>query len=396
MKKIYISAFIIIIIIFCYFLFEPIFVYAIGWKPMSNPNTMQPTIDHNEIQLAKADSILKIIHQRLQSPAVSVAVGQHGKITWANAIGYQNLEDQIPVTLDTKFRIGSTSKAVTSLGVGVLLQNQKLRLDSKVKDFVPYASDHLSNITLQQLATHTSGIRNYGACLCFPIWEYYNNDNYTSVEESVGIFNTDDLLFESGSDFSYSSFNYTLLSAMIEGASKQDFPDFMTQYVFEPTNAINIVTETATPAKNVAKFYDVAKGTYKEVYTVNNSNKWAGGGFLATPTALVKIGNALINYQLFDPEIRDQITQPVLLDNGKVNPQEYAIGWRNHRKDLFKNGHKITVWHHGGIANGSISLLALFPEYNLSVSMLANKNGSSADLFENVYAIAKLFMQQTP
>ncbi|SHJ50263.1 serine hydrolase domain-containing protein [Aquimarina spongiae] len=395
MKKILISVFVLIILIFSYFLFEPIFVYTTGWKPLSKIKAIPPVVHHTDTQSKKADSVLKAIHQRLQSPAVSIAVGQHGKIQWANAIGYQNLDDQIPVALDTKFRIGSTSKAVTSLGIGVLLQNQKLQLDSEVKDFVSYASGQLSNINLRQLASHTSGIRNYGSCLCFPIWEYYNNDEYTGVEESVGIFNNDDLLFEPGSDFSYSSYNYTLLSGMLEGASHQKFPDFMKQNVFKPINISNIEAETATPIKNTARFYDIAKGTYKEVYKVNNSNKWAGGGFLATPTALVKIGNAFLNHQLFGQDIQHQLTQPVLLDNGKVNPQEYAIGWRNHRKDLFRNGQKITVWHHGGIANGSISLLALFPEYNLSVSMLANKNGNSGELFENVYAIAKLFIQQT-
>ncbi|GAA4275240.1 hypothetical protein GCM10022258_45360 [Aquimarina gracilis] len=362
---------------------------------MPNASAMKLLTDHEESISKKADSTLKIIHHRLQSPAVSIAVGQHDKIIWANAIGYQNIEDQTPVDLETKFRIGSTSKAVTSLGIGVLLQNKKINLDSKVKDFVPYAKEHLSNITLKQLASHTSGIRNYGTCLCFPVWEYYSNDEYTNVQESVGVFNNDDLLFDPGSDFGYSSFNYTLLSAMIEGASKMTFPDFMKQYVFDPLNAVNIVAETSALPKNTSRFYEVAENTYQEVYKVNNSNKWAGGGLLATPTDLVKIGNAFLNHQLFDSKITQELTKPVRLDNGEINEQEYAIGWRNHTKDIFGNGQKINIWHHGGIANGSISLLVLFPKYNLSISMLANKNGSSADLFENVYDIARLYINQS-
>ncbi len=395
MKKIYISISIITFLIFSYFLFEPIVTYTSGWSALPDTKSLQPLLSHEEKILKKADSVLKIIHNRSQSPAVSIAVGLNDKIVWSNAVGYKNIQDKIPVNLETKFRIGSTSKAVTSIGIGVLLANKQLNLESTIKDFVPYASEHLSKLTLKQLASHTSGIRNYGVCFCFPIWEYYNNNSYATVQESVDIFNNDDLLFSAGSSFSYSSYNYTLLSAMIEGASKMSFPNFMQQHVFVPLDAKNIVAETSDLPKETAKFYEISDHKYKEVYAVNNSNKWAGGGFLATPTDLVKIGNSLMNHQLFNTKITDILIAPVLLNNGEINEQHYAMGWRNHTSDIFNNGRNIKVWHHGGIANGSLSLLALFPEYNLSISMLANKNGSSADLFDNVYQIASLFINNT-
>ncbi len=392
MKKTIISFIIVIVLIFSYFLFEPLFTYTSGWSQFPDTESLQPVHTHEKAKQKKADSILKIIHSRLKVPAVSIAVGQEGKIVWANTIGYQNIDDKILANLDTKFRIGSTSKAITSLGIGVLLKEKKLNLDSKVKDFVPYASQHLSRLTLTQLASHTSGIRNYGTCFCFPVWEYYNNDEYTNVKESVSIFNDDNLLFDPGSDFSYSSYNYTLISAMIEGASKLKFPDFMKQKVFTAINTTNIIAETSDFVENTSIFYEISGTKYKEVYDVNNSNKWAGGGFLATPTDLVKIGNAFLNHQLFDSQITKTLTTPVQLNDGQINKQNYAIGWRNHTSEIFEDGRNITVWHHGGIANGSISLLALFPEYNLSISMLANKNGSSTDLFENVYKIAEVFL----
>ncbi|WP_299188701.1 serine hydrolase [uncultured Aquimarina sp.] len=381
-------------LVLVYYLFEPIFLYNIGWKNKPNTSNIQPVQTHNDLILNKADSILKKIYKKLEAPAVSIAVGQNNKVIWSNVIGYQDIENEILADLTTKFRIGSTSKAVTSLGIGILLQNNKLNLDHQVKQFVSYAEDSLKELTLKQLASHTSGIRNYGACLCFPIWEYYNNDSYFSVEESVSLFNNDELLFTPGDNFSYSSYNYTLLSAMIEEASGKPFPEFMKESVFEPLHAKFIVEETSETIKDAAEFYDVTDQKYKKVYPVNNSNKWAGGGFLASPTDLIKLGNAFLNNELFDKNITEILTTPVLLNNSEINEQNYAIGWRNDTKDIFKNGAQINIWHHGGIANGSISLLMLFPEYNLSISMLANKNGSSSDLFENVYAIAKIFIPQ--
>ncbi|AXT57601.1 class A beta-lactamase-related serine hydrolase [Aquimarina sp. AD1] len=393
-KYIKICSIFILALVLAYYLFEPIFVYTIGWKNKPNTSNIQPVQIHNDLILKKADSILKAIYTKLDAPAVSIAVGQNNKVIWSNVIGYQNIEDKTLANLTTKFRIGSTSKAVTSLGIGVLLQNNKLNLDHQVKQFVSYVDKPLKDLTLKQLGSHTSGIRNYGACLCFPIWEYYNNDSYSSVEESVSLFNNDELLFTPGNNFSYSSYNYTLLSAMIEEASGKPFPEFMKESVFEPLRATFIVEETSETIKDAAEFYDVTNQKYKKVYPVNNSNKWAGGGFLASPTDLIKLGNAFLNNELFDKNTTDLLTAPVMLNNSKVNEQNYAIGWRNDAKDIFNNGTTIRVWHHGGIANGSISLLALFPEYNLSISMLANKNGSSSDLFENVYAIAKIFINQ--
>lgn len=394
MKKTIISITIIILLLLSYFFFEPIFTYTSGWKNSPDKTELIPIHTHQNLTQQKADSILKIIYNRLNAPAVSIAVGKNNKVIWSNAMGYQDIENKTLVDLNTKFRIGSTSKAVTSLGIGVLIQKNKLYLDQQVKEQVPYIENHLGELTLKQLASHTSGIRNYGVCFCFPVWEYYNNDSFSSVEQSVGLFSDDPLLFDPGEQFSYSSYNYTLVSAMLEGASGKPFPQFMKTSIFNPLQAKYIEEETSETIQNAAKFYEVSDQEYKEVFPVNNSNKWAGGGYLASPTALVKLGNAFMNHQLFDQKTRDLLTTPIALNNSEVNEQNYAIGWRNDTKDIFENDTQINIWHHGGIANGSISLLILFPEYNLSISMLANKNGTSTDLFENVYAIAKIFIDQ--
>ncbi|SEM06711.1 CubicO group peptidase, beta-lactamase class C family [Aquimarina amphilecti] len=391
-KRITICSITLLGFVLAFYLFEPIFTYMIGWNKRPNTSNIIPIQTHNDLILNKADSLLKTIYIKLDAPAVSIAVGHNNKVIWSNAMGYQDIENKTLADLTTKFRIGSTSKAITSLGIGVLLQKNKLHLDDKIRQFVPYASDILKELTLKQLASHTSGIRNYGTCFCFPIWEYYNNDPYASVEESVAIFNNDELLFLPGDNFSYSSYNYTLLSAVIEEASGKPFPKFMRESVFEPLNATFIVEETSETLQSAAKFYEINDNEYKKVYPVNNSNKWAGGGFLASPTDLIKLGNAFLNNKLFDKNTTDLLTTPVLVNNSEINEQNYAIGWRNNTIDIFENGTEIRVWHHAGIANGSISLLALFPEHNLSISMLANKNGSSSDLFENVYAIAKIFI----
>ncbi|WP_167571881.1 serine hydrolase domain-containing protein [Aquimarina algiphila] len=396
MKKILIISALVILLPLSFYLFQPIAVYTTGWSQLPNKNTLEPLKVHQDSISKKADSLFRDIFNNLKAPAFSVAVGKNNKLIWSNVMGYQDIENNTKASLDTKFRIGSTSKAVTSIGLGVLLQNGKLDFDSKVNQFVPYANTDLSEVTMKQLASHTSGIRNYGTCFCFPIWEYYNNEEYATVEESVSIFNDDELLFPSGTDFSYSTYNYTLLSAMIEGAAQKEFRDFMQVSVFDPLG-VNIEAEKEmNPSKHLSKFYDIENKKYKEVYKVNNSNKWAGGGFLASPTDLVTVGNAFLNHTLLRKEIMHALIQPTALKNGQINKQNYAIGWRNDIIESKIEGLSGTqIIHHGGTALGSTSLLILFPEYNMSISLLMNRSGSSSDLFKYAYDIAKLFISKS-
>ncbi len=395
MKKYSIIAFISLpILVVCFFLFEPLMTYTSGWSTFPKTSILKPIKDHDDQNSKKADSILNEMFTYLKTPGLSVAVGMNEKVVWSNAIGYEDIRNNTKVSLDTKFRIGSTSKALTSLELGILLQNHTLNLDTKVEEFVPYINNNLTDITVRQLASHTSGIRNYGTCFCFPIWEHLNNDAYNTVQESVGVFSDDPLLFPSGTSFSYSSYNYTLLSAVIEGASGQDFLSFMNATVFNPLHIKNIKGETASlSTEHISKFYEVENNTYKETFIVDNSNKWAGGGFIATPTALVTLGNAFLNSKLLDKKTTETLIQPVLLDTGKINEQNYAIGWRNsYTEAIFGEDDKVQIIHHAGIAVGATSVFILFPEYGISISILMNRSGSVSDVFSYSFKLAKLFI----
>jgi CubicO group peptidase (beta-lactamase class C family) len=398
MKKIVKISIPIIILVLCYFLFKPIIIYNFGKEKLEDFSHLQPNIKHSNKIKKQADSLLISEFNKLKTPALSASVGINNINIWSNTIGYANVENQVIADSLTTFRIGSTSKALTSVGLGVLIQNKKLETQSLVRDFVPYASNKLSELTLRQIASHTSGIRNYGTCFCFPIWEYYNNHEYNSIEESVAVFNEDELLFEPSTNFSYSSYNYTLLSAMMETASEKKFLPFMQEKVFKPLNMNQTKAERKNQNKgNISKFYEVENGEIKESYEVNNSVKWAGGGFLSTPNDLVKLGNAVLNYRLLDSITTAKLFKPVKLNSGKINIQNYGMGWRNDMyKNIHKDGHNVYIIHHGGVAMGSTAMLILLPEYNLTVAVTMNRNASTQEtknlFFSIPHKLASLFI----
>jgi len=386
MKK-YIKLAVLLSVIFVvYFLFKPVLTYNFGWKLFEVNKNIKPEKEHSIKRLIKADEILLQHYKQIKTPALSVTVYKNDTLLYDNIIGYSDVENRIKITSETKFRIGSTSKAITSTGLGVLLEKGTLNLETRVKDLFPGEYDKLSNLTVQELASHTSGIRNYGMCFCFPIWEYYNDNQYNSIEKAVAIFANDDLLFKAGSAFSYSSYNYTILSLLMEKSTNESFSSLMDNNVFEPLKMKNTSIDEIG---NVASFYLIEENKYRIATYVNNSNKIAGGGFVSTSNDLAKLGSSILKNKLFSEKIKQQLFTAVKLSNGKVNKQNYGLGWRIVESiKPFKDKRKVKVIHHGGVAMGSTAMFILLPEYNISMSAIMNKSASGiSDLVKVLYEI---------
>lgn len=396
MKKIAITISLFAIVILSYFLFEPVFTYYFTRSESLNFQALLPKIKHTDSFRIKADELLKKEFQLLNAPSLSVAIGIDDSVVWSNSIGYSDVKNTLLADSTTKYRIGSVSKSITSIGLGLLFQDKSLNPNSIVGEYVTYVPGDLAKLTVKELASHTSGIRNYGSCICLPIWEYYNNDQFNSIEKSVSIFAKDKLLFSPGQDFSYSSYNYTLLSAVMEGASNTDYLEYIQSKVLEPLSLQHTIPDNALdPAPNTAVFYDYEEGNFKKSYPVNNSNKWAGGGFLSTPKDLVKFGNSILAHALIDSTTTELLFNPVELKNGEVNEQNYAMGWRiDLSQKIFKDGREVRVIHHGGTAVGSTAILMLLPEYNVSVAIAMNKSGETTQLFAIAYKMIDLFLSE--
>jgi serine beta-lactamase-like protein LACTB len=387
MKKLIICLVVAILCLLCYFLLQPIFIYNFGWNPFSVNHKSRNEVIYDS---SFANSILQaqqFIEDSitLKTPALSVAVGIDGKLVWDSSTGLANIDEKIATTPNTAFRIGSTSKAVTSIGLGILLEQGKLSLDDTI-----HSSIIDKSITIKQLASHTSGIRNYGMCFCFPVWEYYNNDEYASIEAAVKVFNDDPLLFEPGTDFSYSSYNFTALSAAMEQAAGADFTAFMENNVFHKAGMTNTSFDKQFVNVDKAEFYDIQTNIYKKSFEVDNSNKWAGGGMLSTPSDLVRLGNAILTGSIIKPETFNALTTPVKLANGEVNEQNYALGWRVHEFDMLDK--KVKVVHHGGTATGSTALWIIVPEYNLTAALMINRSVEGFPLFDMLIPMVEYFI----
>ncbi|NQZ75543.1 MAG: beta-lactamase family protein [Ekhidna sp.] len=382
-----------------------------GWRkvpdyplfPVQNGNTS--ALFEKEIKLANEH--LQSVPETLNVPSFSVAVGIDNKVVWSAAVGYADLRKQIPADVHTKYRVGSTSKAITATGVAKLVDQGLLNLDDSIGRKIPNYPVKRWDFATRQLLSHTAGVGNYRdfgisswvVTLC-------NCKQYDSVTEGLNVFNDAKLLYRPGTDFAYSSFDVILASSLIEVYSNQPFLEYMEKEIFTPLEMDATLGDHSVPdISNLATFYRAKKNRYKEYKTlfglseVNLSYKWAGGGFLSTPSDLVKMGNAYLNDTTFlSRSTLKTFFTPQPLINGEVNEQEYALGWRSYyhysREELL-DGEETWIVHHGGVSKGSMNFLILFPEYNMVINASINARAEEFGHFsDQVYRLASIFLSE--
>ena len=344
--------------------------------------TAQSTIadKHYKTAIQKAERyVIDSLQVKQDIPGISVCVGNKQKILWAQGFGYADLENNVKVTTTSRFRVGSVSKMLTVMAVGRLYQQGKLDLDAPVQKYVPAFPEKNYPITSRQLAGHLSGIRHYRKTDPLNIPK-----RYKSVTESLSIFKDDTLLFKPGTASEYSSYGYNLLSAVVESAAGVDFLSYMCDSIFLPAGLTNTAPDYSDSiVHNRVRFYEHSKSRLVNASLVDNSYKWAGGGFVSTPSDLVTMGQVLLNHTLLDAKTVELLFASQQLENGKKT--NVGIGWRS---GADAKGRRII--HHGGLIDGGRTFVLIYPDNDLIFAITANMSGVSIN-FKEAEAITDCF-----
>src|SRR5690625_2187956 len=246
------------------------------------------------------DQARKLAHELVDThnlPGLSVAVGLGDGVVWAQGFGWANIEEQVPVSPLTRFRIGSVSKSLTSVAVGLLYQKGRIDLDAPVQTYVPSFPEKRWPVTTRELMAHTAGIRHYEGD------EFLNSKHYDGVLDGLAIFENDPLLFKPGTQYHYSSYGWNLVSAVVQAASHEKFLDLSRTRIFLPLGMRHTVPDYVKRIvpHRVAFYVHGKDGRLHNAPYVDNSYKWASGGFLSTPSDLVRFGFALLDHDLLKP-----------------------------------------------------------------------------------------------
>lgn len=310
-------------------------------------------------------------------PSLSVAVAYEGEIIWAAASGWADLETRTPASLSTRYRIGSTSKAVTATALARLVDQGTMSLDAPASTWTKdLPNRQWPALTPRQLASHTAGIIDYdqNRDLAGLYHSLRESKQFDSVSEALSIFDGNTLKYVPGTGFRYNTFDVVLLSAVMEKAAATPFLELLEHEVARPLGAASLSADHQDRAMpDRATFYWRKGVNLKPWAPVNHSYKWAGGGLIATSSDLARIGSAWLDPAYIAPATREAFWTPQKLANGTVNEQSYAIGWRANPSHRLL-GEDMPVWsvHHGGVSKGSYSWLVIYPEHRLVVALNAN------------------------
>ena len=145
--------------------------------------------------------------------------------------------------------------------------------------------------------------------------EFYLNKKFKSVTESLDLFKNDPLLHEPGSKFHYTTHGFSLLSAVIESVTGQTFEEYI-KTIFKDLGLINTCLDENEPIIYNRSRYYLRDKNHKLINAphVDNSYKWAGGGFLSNVTDLVKFGNAMLYSYQFDDNLDKKGPSPQVGD----------------------------------------------------------------------------------
>jgi serine beta-lactamase-like protein LACTB, mitochondrial len=316
-------------------------------------------------RLVPSDSVDAVFPARMRElgiPGASVTVIRNGEVVLNRGFGLADVELAAQAQSTTRYRMGSLAKPFTAVALGILIDEGRLDLDAEVQRYVPSFPRKPWPVTVRQLAGHQAGIRHYKD------GEFENQRFYPTLLDGLRMFEDDSLLFEPGTRYSYSSFGYNLLGAVIEGASGVPYLQFMRDRVFTPLGMRATVPDFPDSIiVGRTRFYagPDTGGPLRNAPYVDNSYKWPSGGCLSSTEDLARFGQAMLDGKLLTKGTRDVMWTPMRLRDGTVT--SYGVGW-NVGSD--QQGRRY-VAHTGG-SIGGVSVLALYPDQHLVVAIAVN------------------------
>lgn len=320
-------------------------------------------------------------------PGLSVAVGMGSDIVWAEGFGFADLDKRSLVTPNHVFRIGTASMVLTSAAIGRMLEKGWLNLDDPIQKYVPAFPEKQRPVTVRQLMAHVSGIRNDGGDES-PLYAQHCEQPVEALKH----FADRELLFDPGTQYSFSNYGWILLSSAVEAAAGEPFLSFMKGQVFEPLGMRHTMADsTATPVPDRATSYFprfMARPTYGLHLTrdVDYSCYAGAGAFLSTPSDLARFGLAINSGKLLKRSTVQLLQMPHRLPSG--DETGYALGWDLETVTL-RGGPVTSYGHDGDVLGGMAASLATFPEQAMAVAVTSNI--SYADTYSIAVKIAQAF-----
>jgi CubicO group peptidase (beta-lactamase class C family) len=242
-----------------------------------------------------------------------ISIFKENEKIFNNAYGYRDINNNIQNNVDTRFGIASGTKLFTALGIGTLVDQNKIRLDTEIGDIFGEPISFIDKkATIKHLLIHTSGV-----------YDYYDEESITDPEnfftdipwyaletptDYLPLFTNKEMKYKPGDRVSYSNGGYILLGIIIERISNRMFRDYMKENVLDAAE----MTDSGFYA-----FNNLPKNTafgYKNDYTTNIYNLpirgGSDGGLYTTSGNLKKFWKHLFSCKVISRHLLSEFVSP--------------------------------------------------------------------------------------
>jgi CubicO group peptidase (beta-lactamase class C family) len=342
--------------------------------------------------LADFDEVVDKSIAEMNVPGLAIAVVAGGEVVYAEGFGYRDVEEKLPMTPDTLFAIGSTTKAMTATVLGMLADEGKMEWDEPLVTYLPgfRLSDPMTTarITPRDLVTHRSGLPRHDL-----LW--YNNNDGTRAE-MIGRFAHLELTEDLRVKFQYNNLMYMTAGYLAGKLNGTTWEEAVDQRLFTPLgmDRSNFSVEDSQKDDNVALPYREDDDVIEEIpfrnidlvgpagsvnSTVNEMSRWLlfnlGGG---------KVGDRELIQAATLAEIHSpQMTTGGTPDRVDISVATYGMGWL---VDTYRGHRRI---HHGGGIDGFITSVMFFPDDDLGL-VAFNNRGSGLPSLVNQHAADRI------
>ena len=307
-------------------------------------------------------------------PGIAAAAMVNGEEVWSEGFGMADLENSVPVTPQTLFRLASISKPITATAAMHLWEQGKLDIEAPIQKYCPAFPKKESPITTRQLMAHLGGIRHYKPDPKENL-EVNNTRHFDDpIAGGIQFFANDPLVDKPGTKFHYSTQGFTLVGCAIEGASGKKYVDYVHDNIFVPAGMANTRWDDRFGIiPHRTRFYSKAKsGEIQNSEFLDSSYKIPGGGWLSSADDMASFEVAILADKLVKRSTRDAMwtpqhgATPEVADEGHSG---YGLGWG------MGNSAGVPDVGHGGGQQGTSTFIMLAPEQKAGVVVLINLDG---------------------
>lgn len=331
------------------------------------------TLQINESRLKSLDSLFRL-HFPSNEPGAIIILAQGGKSILRKAYGMSNLELNVSLNTDQKMGIGSISKQFTAVALLLLQQENKLNIKDDIRKYLPRYNTWGRSITIEHILSHTSGIPSYTELPGFDTLA----DKKISNSQLIHFFENAPLIFEPGSNWSYSNSGYVLAGVIVEKITGMPFNDFVNERILRKLNMTNSSFGTSDYILN-NKTSEYAGITPKGRIKMETQYDWywayGAGQIISTVDDMLKWDEALYDPKFIQTTLLNQAHTSYQLSSGI--PAYYGLGW-----GIAPMGNK-TMVQHGGAIGGYRAQGIRIPEDHLYFLLLSNTGTTNSSLMGN-------------